>query len=316
MSTGQFQQRFQIYKVDTKIDPRLASIAPGALVPAIEFQTDPDAPFLLRGRCYRVKYDTLASRTQVGVQNLAMRLAGPDQDYRSTVLVPQNLVMAYGGQSAAWKPVYPQILYPARSTMTFDIANTSATQTLVNLEIYFLGVKLFNFGQNPAYTYPKKMRATQYGYGINFQDPPNPANPTASVQNLLTADDRRLLSFQVKNDADFVVRTLQAGPSYAPFALQVYIMLRDENKKAFSNLPVHFEVLAGPSGGNYQTGSAGSITAIGTGNALPGTIFPEIYIPKNHKLYYDIIRQDSGYAGAATIPNFPITLLGSRVYDA
>jgi hypothetical protein len=321
MSHPQFQQRWQIYKVDSTIDGRLASIAPGGLVAGIEFQTDPDAPFLMRGRCYRVQYDTLASRTQVGLQNVAMRVSGKDQDFRSNQLVPQNLVMAYGGQSAAWKSVYPQVWYPARSTMTIDVLNNSTTATLTQLELYFLGVKLFPWGVNPPYgsseyTYPKRMRATQYGYGINYLSPPDPTNPTASIVNLLTADSRQAQTFQAKNDADFVIREIQAGPSYAPFALQVYLTLRDENQKAYSNLPVHFEVLAGPSGGNYQTGSAGSITAIGTGNSMKGIIFPELYIPKNHKLYYDIVRQDSGYAGAQTIPNFPVTLLGSRVYEA
>ena len=311
----QFQQRWQIYKVDSTIDGRLASIAPGQSVPGIEFQMEPDAPFLLRGRCYRVQYDTLASRTQVGVQNVALRFSGPDQDFHSNTLVPQNLVTPFGGQSNAWRVVYPQIFYPARSTMTIDVANTSATATLTNLELYWLGVKLFPWGQMPFYTYPKKMRATQYGYGINFLSPQNPANPTAAIQNLLTADSRNLQVFQVKNDADFVCRSIQAGPSYSPFGLQVYLTLRDENRKAFSNLPIHFEVIAGPCGGNFQTGSAGSLTAIGTGNSMPSTPFPELYIPKNHILYYDILRQDSGYAGAATIPNFPVTLLGSRVYE-
>lgn len=317
MSTPQFQQRMQIYKVDSTINPLLASVAPGQVIPGIEFQMDPDAPFLLRGRCYRVAYDSLASRTQVGVQSLAMRFSGPDQDYRSAALVPQNLVMPYGGQSAAWKPVYPQIFYPARSTMTIDVANLSTTQTLTKLTLYFMGVKLFPMGSNPpTQTYPKRMRATQYGYGMNYMNPPNPANPTASVQNLLTSETRNLLTFQVKNDADFVARTIQAGPSYAPFGLEVLITLRDENRKAYSNLPVHFEVLAGPSGGNYQTGAAGSIPAIGTGNSMPGILFPEFYIPKNHLMYFDIKRDDVGYAGAQTIPNFPITLLGSRVYEA
>lgn len=311
----QFQQRFQIYKVDSTIDARLASIAPGQLVSSIEFQTDPDAPFILRGRCYRVQYDSLASRTQVGVQNVAMRFSGPDQDFRSTQLVPQNLVMAYGGQAAAWKPVYPQIFYPSRSTMTIDALNTSTTETLTNLELYFLGVKLYTFGINPAYTYPKKMRATQYGYGINYLSPPSPANPTAAVQNVTANFAQNLNTFQVKNDADFVCRSIQAGPSYSPFALQLYLTLRDENRKAFSNLPIHFEVLCGPCGGNFQTGSAGSLTAVGTGNSMPGILFPELYIPKNHKLYYDILRQDGAYAGVQTIPNFPITLLGSRVYE-
>jgi len=309
-----YQQRFQIYVVDQTIDPRLASVAPGTLISGIRFQLDPDAPFLLRGRCYRVSYDSIDSHTQMGVESVAFRLAGPDQDYRSMQLVPQNLVMPYGGQSAAWKPVYPQIFYPARATLTFDVQNLSATETLSNLVFYFLGVKLFDFGQNPAYTYPERIRATQYAYGANYSSPPNPNNPTAAIQNLLPADSRLLQILQIKNDADFVARTIQAGPSYAPLALEVFITLRDENRKAYSNLPVHFEVLAGPSTGNYLTGG-GSIPAIGTGNSLAGVLFPELYLPANHILYYDIYRQDSGYAGAETIPDFPITLLGSRVYS-
>ena len=316
MSLPQWQQRHQDYVVDQTIEPRFATVAPGQLIEGVEFQTDPDAPFLLRARAYRVAYDTIASRTQVGIQNVAFRLAGPDADYRAAHLVPQNLVMAYGGQSAAWKPVYPQIFYPARSTLRFDVLNTSTTATLTNLTFYFRGVKLFPFGINPAYTYPKKMRATQYGYGINYSSPPNPNNPTASILNVTTAYNSQLNILQIKNDADFVARTIQAGPSYAPFALELFLTLRDENRKAYSNLPVHFEVLCGPSGGNYQTGAAGSLGAIGTGNSMPSALFPEFYLPKNHILYYDVVRTDSAYAGAATIPNFPVTLLGSRVYEA
>jgi hypothetical protein len=316
MSQPQFQQRHQDYVIGPNQDKRLASVAPGQLITGIEFQLDPDAPFLLRGRAYRVAYDTLASRTQVGLQNLAWRWTGPDQDFRSAQLIPQNLQMAYGGQSAAFKPVYPQIFFPARSTVTMEVQNLSATDTLTNLTLYLRGVKLFPFGMNPAYTYPPKVRMTQYGYGINYMSPPDPNNLTAAIQNLLTADSRLLQTFQVKNTGDFVIRSLQAGPSYAPFALEVGLILRDENRKAYSNDFVHFEVLAGPSGGNYATGSAGSVPAIGTGNSAPGILFPEIYVPANHVLYYDIQRADSGYVGAATIPNFPVTLLGSRVYAA
>jgi len=31
-------------------------------------------------------------------------------------------------------------------------------------------------------------------------------------------------------------------------------------------------------------------------------------------LFYDIQRSDSGFAGTATIPSFPINLIGSKVY--
>lgn len=315
MSKPQYQERHQDYVIGPNQDPRLATVLAGQTVPGIEFQTDPDAPFLLRGRAMRVSYDTLISRTQVGIQNIAMRWSGPDEDYRQTLAIPQNLQMPFGGQSAAWKPVYPQIFYPARSTMTLEVVNQGAT-TLNNLTLYFRGVKLYPWGINPAYTYPKKARVIPYAYPINFQSPPDPANPTGAIQNLLVVDDRFLQTFQTKNDSDFVIRSIQAGPSYAPFGLEIGLILRDENRKAYSNDYVHFEVLAGPSGGNYQTGAAGSVPAFGTGNSMPGTLFPEFYLPKNHVMYYDIQRNDAGYAGAATIPNFPVIFSGSRVYEA
>ena len=314
MSKPTFRQRDQIYVIGPNQDSRLASVAPGKLITGIEFQMDPDAPFLLRGRAYRVSYNSLASRTQVGLQNVAMRFTGPDtSDFRSAALVPQNLQMPYGGQSAAWKPVYPQIPYPARATLTMEVLNQGST-TLTNLTFYFRGVKLFPWGSGD-YTYPKRMSQTQYAYGINWLSPQNPANPTAAIQNLLTSDTRLLQTFQTKNDADFVIRSIQVGPSYAPYALETFFIFRDENRKAYSNDFVHFEMY-GPSGGNYQTGASGSVTAVGTGNSLPGTPFPEWYLPKNHVMYYDIMRADSGYAGAATIPNFPVTLMGSRIYEA
>ena len=314
MSTPQFQQRHQDYVIGPNQDLRLASVAAGQAVTNIQFQFDPDAPFLLRGRAYRVQYDTLASRTQVGIQNVTMKMSGPDQDFRSTVEVPQNLVMAYGGQSAAFKPVYPQIMYPARSTVTINVKNTG-TSTLTNLTLYLRGVKLFPWGSNPAYTYPKRCRLLNYVYPLNYVNL-STANPTGAIQNLATSDTRLVQPFTIKPDSGFAIRALQAGPSYAPFALETFLILRDENQKAYSNDWVHFEVFCGPSGGNYQTGSAGSLGAVGTGNSQPGTLFPEIYLPPQHMLYFDIQRNDSGFAGAATIPNFPVNLLGSRVYEA
>ena len=307
----QFQERHQDYVIDYTIDPRLASVAPGQLITNIELRTDPDAPFLLRGRAYRVKYDNLDSRTQVGLQNLSLRYSGPTADFRSAVPIPQGLQMPYGGQSGAWKPVYPQVFYPAASTLLVDVLNTG-TSTWTNLVLYFRGVKLYPWGTNPSYTYPEKCSLLPYVYPI---ETPTSTNLYGTIQNLAATADIRLNTWQNQPDTGFVLRAIQAGPSYAPFGLEVFLTLRDENRKAFSNLPVHFEVLCGPSGGNYQTGSGGSIGAIGTGNSMPGILYPEIYVLPKHLLYYDITRDDSAFAGAATIPNFPVDLIGAKVYQ-
>jgi hypothetical protein len=137
-------------------------------------------------------------------------------------------------------------------------------------------------------------------------------NPSGSIQNLLVTETRLRQIFQNEQNTDFVVRYGQAGPSFAPLGLEVFVTLRDENEKPYSNAPVHVECLFGPSAGLYVTGG-GAIPAVGTGNAVFPTFFPEFYIPARHQLLYDIVRADGGYAGAATIPNYPINLIGSKV---
>ena len=305
----QWQQRHHDYVVGPNQDSRLASVAAGATITNIQFQLDNDAPFLLRGRAYRVQYDNLDSRTQQGLNTLSLRYTGPNRDYTSQGYIPQNLLMPYGGQGGAWRSVYPQMVYPLGSIIQIDLVNTGAA-ALTNLTLYFRGVKLFPWGQVPAYTYPKRFRTIPFVYPIASV---TQANLTGSIQNLLTNETRTLQQFQVGNDADFVFRYGQAGPSYSPFGLEVGFVLRDENQKAYSNDYVHYEVLFGPSGGNYNCGGT-TIPAVGTGNSLPSTMFPELYIPSNHILYYDVTRADNGFAGSATIPNFPVNLIGSKVY--
>jgi len=304
----QFQERHQDYVLGPNQDSALASVAPGAVL-TCELRLDTEAPFCLRGRAYRVQYDTLASRTQQGLNNLAVRYAGPISDYRQQSFIPQNLVMPYGGQGGAWKPVEHQIVYPAGGKIRLDLVNTGAG-TLTNLTFYFRGVKLFPWGTVPGYTYPQKCRLLPFVYPIA---PITVQNPYGVVLNLGTSQTLLLQVFQCQNDADFVFRYGQAGPSFAPLALEVGIILRDENQKPFSNDYVHYETLFGPCAGNFNCGGT-TVPAIGTGNALPSVMYPEIYIPRNHVLFYDIQRSDSGFAGTATIPSFPINLIGSKVY--
>jgi hypothetical protein len=311
----QFQQRHFDYvlgpptTMNPQGDARLIDVAPGQIVAGIELHTDVDAPFLLRGRAYRVQYSDFERQLQAGLESVALRYAGPDLNYFMQGFIPQNLQMPYGGQGGAWKPVSPQVLYPAGSTLTVDILNAGSTH-LLNLTLYWRGVKLYNWGSNPAYTYPARMKLVPFSYPIALI---SQANPFGMIQALGVTEQRLRQPFRVLTDADFVLRYGQAGPSFAPLGLEVSMMLRDENEKAYSNDFVHTDLLFGPSQGNYSTGGA-TIHAIGTGNALPSVFFPELYIPAGHQWYYDIQRADGGFAGAASIPNYPVTLVGSKVY--
>src|SRR5271170_8061843 len=100
-----YQERHQDYVLGPNQDSRLASVAAGAVITGVTLRLDHDAPFVLRGRAYRVQYDTLTSRTQQNLNGLAVRYAGPLRDYRQQSFIPQNLVMPYGGQGGAWKPL-------------------------------------------------------------------------------------------------------------------------------------------------------------------------------------------------------------------
>lgn len=306
-----FQERHQDYVIGPAQDSRLASIAPGQEVTGIEFQFDTDAPFLMRGRAYRVRAAALDSQVQTGLQDVALKYTKGDGDYTSQGYIPQGLVMPYGGQGGAWKAVYPQQFYAAGSVMRLDVLNDGPS-TLTDLTLYLRGVKLFPWGQVTSYTYPAKFKILPFVYPAQ---PINPSlNPYGVFQNLLVTDSRILQQFQVGNDADFVLHYGQAGPSFSPLGVEVAVTLRDESQKAFSNAPVHVSLLFGPSQAVYSAG-AGNLSAVGTGNAMPSVFYPEIYLPKNHLLYFDIERNDAGFAGAATIPSYPINLVGAKVYE-
>jgi hypothetical protein len=307
-----FQERHQDYVLGPNQDARLASVTAGQVITGITLQLDHDAPFCLRARAMRVQYDTLASRTQQGLNNISLRYTGPLRDYRQQGYIPQNLVMPYGGQGGAWKGLRNQIMYPAGGAIQVDLVNTGST-TLTNLTLYWRGVKLFPWGVNPGYTYPAKCRLLPFVYPIMPVDPAN--NPYGVIQNLLTNETRVSQIFRCQNDADFVFRYGQAGPSFTPLPLEVFFILRDENQKPFSNDWMHYETLFGPCTGNFNCGGV-TIPAIGTGNALPSVMYPEIYVPKNHILWFDVMRADNGFAGTATIPSFPVNLVGSKVYSS
>lgn len=269
------------------------------------FQFDPDASFALRGLAARVPYD--AAGTQQGLQFVSLRWSGPTEDYRQERPVPVGLMMGpYFGQYGNPKPVFPQVVYPASGITWLEVWNNGAAP-VVGLQVFFRGVKLGFPGQWNQPTYPAKMRSERYSYPF-------------TVPNLAVTDDGPHVNqvFRVKPNGDFVFRAGQAGRSFAPQTFEVFMTLRDFDKYAYSNLPVHVDVLFGQSIGRaaYPCGGAGLFIApVGPGASAPGLMYPEIYLPADHLMLYDIYRFDAAYQGAA-MSDFPMNFIGSKVVPA
>ena len=332
MAIPRFQQRDHIYTVGPPLLPVgapvpqlpnefsvLSSLAPGQQILGLEVTLDKDAPFVMRRRAMRVQYDL--NQTQgfhlQNVPNLMLRFSGQDKHYLQQTHVPQNLDGAFFGQLGVWKPVFPGVAFPAGGSFLIDIINNSNI-TLTNLSMYFRGVKLFPWGTRPDYRYPAVTSLLPYYYTIAQ---PNPtSNPFGVIQNLAVTDIRQSQVFQIQDDADYVIRAMASGPvptnQITPF--EVFFILRDFDQKPFSTGWVHLDVYAGVNQNNIIFDAAGSATqAWGTGASIPNLFFPEIYVPRNQVLWYDIMRLDSAFAPSQTpaVIDYPITFIGSKAFD-
>jgi hypothetical protein len=122
--------------------------------------------------------------------------------------------------------------------------------------------------------------------------------------------------FRCKPDADFVFRGGQAGdPFDTTPANEIFIQLRDEDEKPYSNDFVHMDVMFGNSAfpATYPL-NATNVAPIAAGPNSPGLLFPEINVPKNHILYYDVMRDDA-YVGGAAAVDYPLSFIGQKVFE-
>jgi len=299
------QERFQIYVVGPNQDSRLTTVAAGAVIEEVTLQLDSDAPFYLRGRALRHAYTS--ALTQGNLQGVKSRFAGPDRNYKQQDFLLESLSMVYYGQGGNPKPIAPQVLYPANSVLQFDVSNTGAN-SISNLTFYFIGVKLFPLGSVVGYTYPKRIDRTQtFAYPI-------------PVTALGVSEVRQNQIFTCKQDADFVIRAMQ-GPVISSSAgrtrAEIAIVLKDWDKKPYMNDAVHFDILGGNGAtpANIPVGPTPSyVQPFGTGPGQPGLFYPEIYLPKNHQILYDVYRTD-GSGGSNQAEDFTFNLIGAKVFE-
>lgn len=320
MTAPYLQHRHFDYVLGPNQDSRLAAVASGSTITGIELQMDTDAPFVMTGRCVRRQYTTTALK--VDLTGLRTRFSGPTRDYRISGVNPpyirESLQSAYYGMYGNFKPIVPGILYPPGSVLVVDLTYTNAAYDPIALSFYFRGFKLYPAGAVPAYTYPKRMATMAFAYQV-------------PVVSLGADETRRGQIFTVKQDADFVLRGGQ-GPQpigASPILAEISMVLKDANKQPYSNDFVPFEVLFGSVAPTYAPSASVALTspqvavgpapsytpAWGTGPGSPGLFYPEIYIPKNRQMIYDVKRADGAALGATLAASFPFTLLGSKVFE-
>jgi hypothetical protein len=208
--------------------------------------------------------------------------------------------------------VYPQLIYSPGGQIVVDVGNSTAAP-LTNVRILFRGAKLYPDGAFRAPTYPAKLSALPFTY------PPTPAaiegvpaNGTLRPAAGWTPTYAGVLNNQlrIRHDADFVLRyavcdpfflgvdggPVNGAPNAAPDPFvssfeEVYVTLRDESRKPFSNEPIHVDDLFG-----RGTPRPGALAAGWNNDRVlwrPGLFTPEIYVEREHSLYFDVYRSDS-----------------------
>jgi hypothetical protein len=299
-----FQERHFDYVLGPNQDTRLTSVAAGAEIQDLLLKLDTDAAFVMTSRAVRTPFTT-STFNQSTLVGLKSKWFDASKTCRFQDYVLESLQMVYYGQQGNPKPIVPAVLYPAGSVIRIDLRHTGAN-TISNLTFFFRGYKLFPWGSVIAHTYPTQVAPLTFAYPV-------------FTSQLGVSETRQNQIFTVKTDADFVIRGGQSFPisSVASRTLaEVAIILKDPDKKPYSNDFVPLDILFGC--GNQPAiipvGPTPSYTVpFGTGPQSMGLFYPEIYVPKNHQLLYDIQRTD-GASGSNQSEDFTFNLIGSKVF--
>lgn len=259
----------------------IATVPAGGLT-GVPLNLDRDAPFLMR----------LVRSRNLGLSGF--RFTNPDQQYQSsglrTDLIPQAPSSSFGNpQPSRGIVVYPQLVYPMGGVILVDIGNNTGS-ALSNVQILFRGSKLFPLGAVNSRTYPPSMSVFPTTYQIAV-DNLAATGAGATVRNLqLTA----------RSNADFVMQygacdpfTLGVdGGEFNPFNYEnLYITMRDDYQKAYSNGPIHVNDLLGQGQPvNFEQAGANDDDVL----FLPGLFTPQIYIERKRSIYFDLFRNDPG----------------------
>jgi hypothetical protein len=268
---------------------------------------DSDAPFALR----LVKSRNIPAESGFMFQN-------PKKQFQSTGFRTDRTYPSFSGdfsQPTHGAIVGPPMVYPVNSQIVCNIGNTTG-ETIINARLIFRGSKLYAPGAMQFPEYPPRLSGLPFTYQV----------PVLQVGlNSITRD----LQLRIRQDAAFALRyavvdpfavQVEGGPT--PFGVapglgttlqgpnfsELYVQLKDEARKPYSNEPIHVNDLFGQ-------GFPSVLDVAGANNDgvlfFPGLFTPEILIEKEHSLYFDIFRTDT--------TGFPVDLYfrfqGMKVYQ-
>ncbi len=309
-----FVERAQWYVLN------VGNLAAGASVRDIPLPFDTDAPFELRGRGGRCQNDPRFF--QAGMNGLLVQYRDALGRYTSDAPIPWIHDVPNGGLGGAFAPVYPEKFYPLRSSLETSIYNTGpGAVDLENVQLYYRGVKKYP-RTKPWASFPQKCSVHPFRYTWWSKSP----YQTIYTQNTLMPpntngawDNQSIL---VQNDADYCLLGGQCGTfgvfGLPNFYMELFINLKDaDTLQPYMNAPVHVDWLFGsphqsvvategvyyvPNGSqsNFESlapafawNIPGQTPLVGPWH--PGLIYPQIYLPANQQLLFDLIRNDGGF---------------------
>jgi len=265
------------------------------------FMFDLDAPFRMYGICVW----NMGVPSDSGFDGqLALRYTRPDNRFSQHIITASNLLFpgnrynfTLTPNKAMVCPVYPNILYPAGSTIRFDLTalGTLSPGTLIVLT----GVKIFNQGEVWAPTYPKKWTARQYLDRLVVNG--FVANGTPVYNNIFTAQSDSDFVWQAGVYSDLATETTGC-PAHLVVAvaqlIDLGVIVKDPDYKPYSNTFVPAALL-------FPF----------LGSEMPGFLYPEIYIPSQQQLLFDLNYLYTGFTPTISPVEVMLGLKGMKVYN-
>lgn len=307
--------RYELRHQDYRLN--VGTVLAGQTVRSATLQLDNDAAFILRGRAIHIR--PIPDATGVLANDPATyydRYTGPDGDYYSQDVTQFALENRNLGKFGQFLPVRVPVVYPPGGSIQADVTNTGLAD-MVGVEIYFRGSKIFAPGVLGCETYPPRLSPQPFDYVASPQVGFVGFNQGCS--QLDVQESRFNLVQNIASDADFVCRKISIGSWAAASGLisnvppsmyfQLYVQFMDWSGKPYSNLPVHADTCFGVNecdipfwniglgevNGSllYSTFDNATLVDSSVGTNHPSLLLPEIYLPANRVMYFNLIREDS-----------------------